>query len=107
MRFSGTAKPSVQEVTRDEVKRSNRVGRAGTISTLPQVCADRKTAPFSKYLLYYRARLTREVPKVMHAARIVSESPAFDVFSGFHMRGRLVHKLEARIIPLENRPQDG
>jgi uncharacterized protein (TIGR02611 family) len=87
------------EVTRDEVKRSNRVGRAGTISTLPQLCADRKTAPFSKYLFYYRTRGSGLVPKAVHAMRIVDESPAFDVFSGFHMRRQLVDTLNLHMIP--------
>jgi hypothetical protein len=95
------------EVTRDEVKRSNRVGRAGAISTILRVCADRKTAPFSRYLLYYRARSTRSLRKAAQVARIVSESPAFDVFSGFHIRGQLVHTLKPRMISGCATPSDG
>jgi hypothetical protein len=82
------------------------VGRAGAISTLPQLCADRKTAPFSTYLLYYRARLKALVPKAVRVMRIVCESPAFDVFSGFHIQRRLVHTLKTRNSPAGD-PREG
>jgi hypothetical protein len=51
------------------------------------------------YLIYYRPRFCALVRKVVRVARIVCESPAFDVYSGFHLQRRLVHGLRLSMIP--------
>jgi hypothetical protein len=103
-----------EEVTRDEVRR--RIAWAGPVRPARSVnrAPAAKPPQFSMYLFYYRARCKTLVRKVVSVARIVCESPAFDVFSGFHTQRRLVRRHRLGVFSMRdgqgtvsNRPQGG